>query len=212
MQAGAGWTPWRSSGGKLAGSPAAASLGAGHVRVFGRGPDGALWSREFTGGTWRPWVGNGGYLSSPPTATTDLTRNRIEVGLRRGDGCLYEVYLPAGVRTAPFQGKLVTVCSALAMGPARAATDPARGVYLDLKNVPRLLEGWGSRSFGDSFTSTPAVHFNMNDMLVAGRGSDGALWLYDGRAGHKRWVTSAAGSEERTPTRRRRWCRSRRRW
>jgi hypothetical protein len=188
MHSGAGWTPWRSLGGRLAGSPAAASLGAGHVRVFGRGSDGGLWSREFTAGAWGAWVGHGGYLSSPPTATTDLAQNRIEVDLRGGDGYLYEVHLPAGVRTAPFQRKLMTVCSALAMGPTRAVTDPARGVYLDLNNVPRLLEGWGSRSFGGSFTSTPAVHFSVNDVLVAGRGSDGALWLYDGRAGRKRWV------------------------
>jgi hypothetical protein len=188
MNSGGGWTPWSSLGGKLAGSPSAASLGPGHVRVFGRGTDGSLWSREFTGGAWGAWVGHGGYLSSPPTATTDLVQNRIEVVVRGGEGYVYETYLPAGVRTAPFERKFVTVCSALAMGSTRAATDPARGVYLDFSNVPRLLEGYGSRSFGGVFTSTPAVQFNVNDVLVAGRGTDGALWCFDGRAGRKRWV------------------------
>ena len=40
------WGPWTSLGGYLTASPAAASLETGHVRVFGRGLDGQLWSRS----------------------------------------------------------------------------------------------------------------------------------------------------------------------
>jgi hypothetical protein len=62
---GGGWGAWTSLGGYLSASPAAVSLGDGHVRVFGRGLDGQLWSREFGNGSWSGWVGHGGYLTSP---------------------------------------------------------------------------------------------------------------------------------------------------
>ena len=68
---GSSWGPWTALGGYLTSSPAAASLGSGHVRVFARGGNGSLWSREFLDGTWSDWVGHGGFLSSPPTATAD---------------------------------------------------------------------------------------------------------------------------------------------
>src|SRR6185295_11406439 len=36
---GSGWGAWTSLGGRLTASPAVASLGSGHLRVFGRGGD-----------------------------------------------------------------------------------------------------------------------------------------------------------------------------
>src|SRR3954452_12526454 len=48
--AGAGWNGWTSLGGYFVSSPAAASLGEGHLRVFGTGADGALWNNEYAAG------------------------------------------------------------------------------------------------------------------------------------------------------------------
>jgi len=83
----------------------------------------------------------------------------------------------------------VALCSALVLGPARAATDPADGAYLDGVGVPQLLDGPVSRSLGGRLTATPAVRFEGGDVLLAGRGGDSALWLYDGRPGGNGWVS-----------------------
>jgi hypothetical protein len=187
--AGTGWTPWRSLGGQLAGSPAAASLGAGHVRVLGRGPDGKLWSRELRNGSWSAWMGHGGVLSSPPTATADLDAGRVWVSGRGTDGYLYDLAFAAGARTATYQRQGVRTCSALAVTATRSATDPGQGVYLDARGTPRVLEAVVSRGIGGLLTATPAVSFIQNELVVAGRGGNGALWLYDGRAGRNKWVS-----------------------
>ena len=83
---GGGWGPWTSLGGYLTASPAAASLGDGHVRVFGRGMQGELWSRELSGGSWSGWTAHGGYLAGPPTATAQVEHGRTQVYVRGSDG------------------------------------------------------------------------------------------------------------------------------
>jgi hypothetical protein len=189
---GSGWTGWRTLGGRLSGSPAAASLGAGHVRVFARGVDGAMWSREFLKNAWSGWIGHGGYLSSPPTATADPSMGRIEVGVRGGDGIYYKQYLAAGDPGHTFTRRLLRLCSALALDPERSETDPADGIYLDATGAPQLLDGAVSRPLGGKLTTNPGVAFDGGDVLLAGRGGDGALWLYDGRAG-RGWVKLGGG-------------------
>jgi hypothetical protein len=189
---GSGWTGWRTLGGRLSGSPAAASLGAGHVRVFARGVDGAMWSREFLNNAWSGWIGHGGYLSSPPTATADPSMGRIEVGVRGGDGIYYKQYLAAGDPGHTFTRRLLRLCSALALDPERSETDPADGIYLDATGAPQLLDGAVSRPLGGKLTTNPGVAFDGGDVLLAGRGGDGALWLYDGRAG-RGWVKLGGG-------------------
>ena len=185
---GSTWLPWTPLGGYLTSSPAAASLGAGHVRVFARGGDGSMWSREFLDGAWSAWTGHGGYLASAPTATADPGLGRIEVDVRGGDGYVYKQYLTAGAPAGTFARRLVALCSALALAPARAAADPADGAYLDSYGGPQLLDGAASRSIGGRLTANPAVLFQGADVLLAGRGGDGGLWLYDGRPDHSGWV------------------------
>jgi hypothetical protein len=184
---GSGWGPWTSLGGVLAASPAAASLGAGQVRVFGRGIDGQLWSRELTDGTWSPWTAHGGYLTAPPTATADQNSNRIEVLVRGLDGYSYAQTLAAGDGAVPYQRRGIVGCSAVALGASRVTGDPAGGVLLDSANAPRMLEPASARSLGGALTSTPAVQFPGGEYVVAGRGTDGSLWLYDGRTGGSGW-------------------------
>jgi hypothetical protein len=186
---GGDWTPWRTLGGRLSSSPSAASLGTGHVRVFGRGSDGTMWSREFLNGAWSGWTAHGGYLSSPPTATADPARGRVEVDVRGGDGYVYKQYLTPGAPAGTFTRRPVALCSGLVPSAARAASDPADGAYLDSDGVPQLLDGGVSRSVGGRLTANPAVQFEGDDVLLAGRGGDGALWLYDGRPGSSGWVS-----------------------
>ena len=185
---GTGWTPWATLGGYLTASPAVASLGDGHVRVFGRGLDGQLWSRELVGGSWSGWVAHGGYLTSPPSATADVTAGRVHVLVRGTDGFVYEQTLAAGAGAAPYERREVTACSALALGSVRDAAAPASGAFVDSRRTPALLEANGSRSLGGAVTSTPAVQFpGGSDFVLAGRGLDNALWVYDGRAGGTGW-------------------------
>ena len=184
---GGGWGPWTNLGGYLTASPAAASLGTGQVRVFGRGLDGQLWSRELTNGSWSGWTAHGGYLTSPPTATADLDTNRIEVQVRGMDGYAYAQTLAAGDGAAAYQRRGIMACSAVALGADRVSGDPAAGAILDSRNTPKLLEPSGARSLGGAVTSTPAVKFLGSQFVVVGRGLDNALWLYDGRSGARGW-------------------------
>ena len=184
---GSGWGPWTSLGGYLTASPAAASLGTGQVRVFGRGLDGQLWSRELANGSWSGWTAHGGYLTSPPSATADLDTNRIEVQVRGMDGYTYAQTLAAGDGAAAYQQRGIMACSAVALGAGRVSGDPATGAIVDSRSAPTLLEPTGSRSLGGAFTSNPAVKFFGSQFVVAGRGLDNSLWLYDGRSGGSGW-------------------------
>ena len=52
-----GYKPWTNLGGKLTSSPAIVSMAPGYLQVYGRGNDGALWSRWSGdgGATWTQW-------------------------------------------------------------------------------------------------------------------------------------------------------------
>jgi hypothetical protein len=184
---GRGWSPWVGLGGVLTGSPAAASLAPGHLRVFGRGLDGGLWSRELNAGSWSGWQPHGGYLSSPPTATADTASSRIEVVVRGLDGLFSAQSLTVGAGVAAYTRRDLMACSALALSPVRRLGDSAGGAFIDSRGAPRLLEATGSRTLGGVVTSTPAVQFFGGEFVLVGRGSDGALWLYDGRSGASGW-------------------------
>jgi hypothetical protein len=186
---GTSWGPWASLGGRLTSTPAAASLGNGHVRVFGRGADGTLWSREFSNGRWSDWIGHGGVMTAMPTATADVASGRIVVVVRGTDGYLWEQSMPPG-GAGPFRRyDEGASCSALAMGSTRVPGDAGLGVYLDRNSSPRLFTTMGSRTIGGSVTTTPAVQFVGDGFLVAGRGADGALWIHDRRPGGTGWVS-----------------------
>jgi hypothetical protein len=182
------WGPWTSLGGYLTASPAAASLGTGHVRVFGRGLDGQLWSRELVNGTWSGWTAHGGYLTAAPTATALVNEERIGVLVRGTDGYSYRQALPVGSGAVQYERQNVVACSGVALGSFSSAGDPAAGVALDSRRAPNLLEPQGARSLGGVVTSAPAVEFfGGTDFVVAGRGLDDALWVHDGRSGGSGW-------------------------
>ena len=183
------WSGWAGLGGSLTSSPAAASLGDGHVRVFGRGGDGSLFSRELRNGAWSAWTWHGGYLTGPPAATARPDDGVIEVLVRGQDGFVFAQELAAGVATAPFARREVVACSALVLPGARAGTDPGSAVFLDNRSTPRLLRTGGSTTLGGGVISTPAVTFAGGHVVLVGTGEDHALWLYDGRPGRSGWVS-----------------------
>jgi hypothetical protein len=179
---GSGWGPWTTLGGVLTASPAAASLGDGHVRVFGRGTDGQLWTRELRNGSWSPWVGLGGYLTASPTATADIRIGRIVVEVRGQDGYNWEQALSPGSGPVPYQWVGVATCSSFAMSAVRAGDDPTHGAYLGWAGLTTVYTRGYSSHLSGTFTSNPAVSFfSDGNLLVAGRGLDGALWVFDTR-------------------------------
>ncbi|HYR13673.1 MAG TPA: hypothetical protein VEQ67_05565, partial [Mycobacterium sp.] len=71
-------------GGVMTSDPDAASWAAGHVDVFARGTDKALWHRALNGTSWLPWESLGGGLSSGPGAVSSAA-NHIDVFIRGTD-------------------------------------------------------------------------------------------------------------------------------
>jgi hypothetical protein len=185
------WGPWTSLGGYLTASPAAVSLGTGHVRVFGRGIRGDLWSRELTGGTtWSAWTPHGGFLAGPPTATTRPEEQVTQVYVRGSDGYTYRQTLPVGSAAQPYERLDFVSCTTVALDQVSVDSDMALGAWVDQYGTPRLLDSGGSWAgvwLGGVITSTPAVAYTSDEFVFVGRGLDNALWLFDGRAGGSGW-------------------------
>ena len=70
--------------------PAIAAVGAGDMRMFVRGTDGAVWTRSWNGSSWSGWSSIGGVATSGPVA---ITRGNIyDVFVRGGDNAYYHKY------------------------------------------------------------------------------------------------------------------------
>ena len=187
---GTGWSAWTALGGYMTSSPASASLGDGHVRVFGRGGDGGLWTREAVGGVWSAWAPLGGFLSGQPAAAADLADGVVTVSVRGNDGQVYEQALAEGATSGTYVKRDLAVCSGLGAAATRDSAAPAQTAFLDSRASPLVLDGAGAvQPIGGGLTSTPAVESAGGGFLVAGRGGDNALWVYDGRPGGSGWLS-----------------------
>jgi hypothetical protein len=79
--------------------PAIAVVGAGDMRMFVRGTDGAVWTRSWNGSTWSGWSSLGGVATSGPTA---ITRGGIyDVFVRGGDNAYYHKYFTPAAGWSP---------------------------------------------------------------------------------------------------------------
>jgi hypothetical protein len=182
--AGSGWSGWVSLGGYLTSSPAAASLGDGHLRVFGRGGDNGLWSREFAGGSWSSWSYLGGVITAPPTATAYPALGQIEVSVRGADSRLYTMGLSVGARSGGYLARNFTACSALAVPSSTTAPLPNGRVFVDAADGIREIDRSGvEHDYGGLFLSNPAVQYPGSSTVIVGTGGDSALWAYDTRPG-----------------------------
>ena len=66
-------------------APAIAARGAGDMRAFIRGSDGALWTRSWDGSSWSAWSSLGGVLTSGPAASA-RPNGDYDVVVRGTDG------------------------------------------------------------------------------------------------------------------------------
>ena len=181
---GSGWGAWTSLGGRLTASPAVASLGSGHLRVFGRGGDNELWTREFTNGAWGAWTYLGGRITAAPVATAYTSAAQVEVSVRGTDGLVYTMNLARGAGAGTYTKRTFAACSTLSVPSVSTAAFAADRVYLDAAGTAWTgSTGTTSTVVGGHFASNPDVEKSGGANVVAGVGSDRQLWVYDPRSG-----------------------------
>ena len=170
-------TGWESLGGLLTSGPDVCSARAGHLDVFVRGGDNALWHRWFDESGWSNWESLGGFLTSDPTAVS-WGNNRIDVFARGGDNALYHRWFDGGWSEWESLGGF------LIFGPDVCS---ARAGHLDVfvRGGDNALwhrwfdeSGWSNwESLGGFLTSDPtAVSWGNNRIDVFARGGDNALY------------------------------------
>ncbi|MEZ2319093.1 MAG: hypothetical protein ACBR15_08875 [Microcoleus sp.] len=168
---------WESLGGLLTSGPDVCSARAGHLDVFVRGGDNALWHRWFDESGWSNWESLGGFLTSDPTAVS-WGNNRIDVFARGGDNALYHRWFDGGWSEWESLGGF------LIFGPDVCS---ARAGHLDVfvRGGDNALwhrwfdeSGWSEwESLGGVLTSDPtAVSWGNNRIDVFARGGDNALY------------------------------------
>jgi hypothetical protein len=86
----ANWGEWTNLGGTLTEPPGATATRQGKVEVFGRGTDGALYQRSWSGQVWSGWVRVGGSILGSPAATS-WPSGRIDVFARGRDNALWQI-------------------------------------------------------------------------------------------------------------------------
>ena len=167
-------------------SPAAASWGPGHLDLFIRGADNALWHRAYNG-TWGDWESLGGVLTSDPAAVS-WGANRIDVFARGQNNALTHIAW-TGASWSAWQVLGGTLAS------APAACSPAA----DMMGITGRIAG-GSIGFlgynsgewypwvsficpGDSAPAVVATSFRTGEVFATGADSklyraqyDGANW------------------------------------
>ena len=163
----------------------AVSLGNGTLDVFAVSPSGAGHRQHWDGTRWSGWLPVGGAFTSGLSASADPSRGVVVVSGRGTNGRTYEKsFSPtAALDTWARRGDGLSSWSDRALGdawPGQArlavgAASDGRAVVQRGSLVVATTAVWSSA--GD-LVSRPDGSF-----LLAGRGTDGALWLTDGGPG-----------------------------
>lgn len=180
---GPGYTAWSVVGGSLTSAPSAVSLAPGHLDVLARTKGDVLSRARFDGTRWVPWAALGGTISGAPAASADRAAATIRVVVRGSSGVLYDKLLTATGTARGFTSLGRTSWSA--PGITQGA-DP----LLVSRNgtTPAVVRGAFATAVGGSLSGAPAaVARSGSSWVLLGRGTDGALWTYDGRPGHYTW-------------------------
>ena len=182
---GTGWRPWEDLGGSLTSAPSAASLTRGTIDVFARGAGDALVHRRWDGSRWLPWTSGGGVLSAAPAASADRAHGTIAVLVRGSDALVYGSTWTAAGRATGWQRWGRETWSGL--GAGQGGTD--RVVLTRNGTTPVYIRGQLAVAMGSGqLSGAPAVTSRSSTSFVGlGRGLDGALYAYDGRAGRYGW-------------------------
>jgi hypothetical protein len=77
-----GWSRWEALGGLLSSAPDVGSCQSGHLDVFVRGTDNAIYRKSWNGSMWSSWSRLGGVWSSSVSALCRPGTNLIDVFAR----------------------------------------------------------------------------------------------------------------------------------
>ncbi|HEX8703059.1 MAG TPA: M12 family metallopeptidase [Myxococcaceae bacterium] len=171
--------PWESLGGLLVESPSVASMGSGHLDVYVRGVDNALWHRYHANNAWSPWEGLGGSLTSEPAAVS-WGQGRVDVFARGADGSLIQ----KTYRQTTGWSNWVSLGGQIVGKPAAVSWASGhldvyvRGIDNALWHRYYLNNAWSQwENLGGILTSEPAAaSWAKGRIDVFARGSDGALY------------------------------------
>ena len=85
-----GWSGWDYLGGIMTSSPGATSRISNGITVFARGSDGAIWYRDYVGGSWGAWTTIGGAVAANTgPAACSWGGGRLDVFVQCTNGALY---------------------------------------------------------------------------------------------------------------------------
>jgi len=179
------WSAWSAIGDATA-TPAVASWGAGHLDVFIRGQDNALYQRTWDSGAWSGWYAVGGTLTSAPAAISQTT-GRIDVFVRGQDDALWTNTYSNGSWAGWWSlGGVLTSAPTVASWGAGRLDVFARGLDLGLWHQAWDGTRWsGWQSLGGHILSGPgAVSWASGRVDVVAAGIDHAIW-------HLAWAGTA---------------------
>ena len=181
---GPGYTAWSVVGGSLTSAPSAVSLAAGRIDVVARTTGDVLSRARFDGTRWVPWKSLGGTLSGAPAASADRAAGTIRVVVRGSTGVLYDAVLTATGTSRGYRSLGRASWSAPGMTQGAGALLVSRN-----DTTPAVVRGAFATAVGGALSGAPAaVSRSGSSWVLLGRGTDGALWTYDGRPGHYTWT------------------------
>ena len=180
---GGAYRAWEDLGGQLTSAPSAASLTTGTIDIVARTTGDVMSRKRWDGSHWTAWTTVGGLLSAAPAASADRGNGTVTVLVRGTSGQIYRTVLSATGVTQGFTnlGRQTWSGPATAQGP-QPVTLSRNG------QTPVVIQGSFATAIGGLLSGAPAVAMRSStSYIVLGRGTNGALYTYDGRAGHYTW-------------------------
>jgi hypothetical protein len=177
------YSGWQDLGGQLTSAPTAASLGSSTIEVLARGASDSVIRLRWDGQHWGGFSDLGGVTTSAPAVT-----------VRGSDGTLCTRSLTTPTTASPWNcgsGRETWAAPGVSTSPGTAANPVLVTRNGDL--TPVVDVGGFITAIGGQINGAMAVTQRApGSYTVIGRGTDGAMWSYDGRAGHYSW-TRAGG-------------------
>ncbi|WP_270886394.1 PQQ-dependent sugar dehydrogenase [Pedococcus sp. 5OH_020] len=183
---GGGYSAWQNLGGNLTSAPSAASLSPGSLDVVARsGASDKVVRRHWDGRSWSASTSLGGVVTGAPATTASASTGRITVYVRGSDGKLCTKVLTATTTVSGWS------CGSGRETWAAPAVSASPGPVLVTRNAdltPVVSIGGFTTAVGGRVDSAlAAASRSSTSYTVIGRGTDGALWSFDGRPGHYTW-------------------------
>jgi Uncharacterized protein conserved in bacteria (DUF2334) len=180
-----GWSAWESLGGVITSAPAVTSPYNGAINLYVRGSDGALWSKQLSGGVWGDWSKIGGQLlAGTGPAAYSVGSDRIGWFVTGTDHALYHMWLDAAGNVHGWEklGGYLTSSPGATSRPSGAIDVFVRGGDNALwwRSYESSSDAWGAwSSVGGliaSGTGPAACAKDANSLDVFVQGSNNALW------------------------------------